>query len=144
MLGTLYALTRASTWVATQEHAGPREAVGELNRAGRFDTSDARKAAQETTAEGARSRQVVMGTLRQFQSTEQIAAGEMLDEGAINSLMSGISVTSAKAPIGADRCHLSGRQRAAQPRSRQAKSAGGQTTDAASQQLAKQSHAQRD
>ena len=89
-------LTRASTWVATQgmlvrEEAGRRI---ESRRSIRYQRCTQGRTGNDHR--GARSRQVVMGTLRQLQSAEQIAAGEMPDEGAINSLMSGISVTAPK------------------------------------------------
>lgn len=62
-LGTFYALVKPSTWEASQGFL-VRDSLLELNQHGRFDTTDARKAAQETILEVARNRQVVINTLR--------------------------------------------------------------------------------
>ncbi|MCA9152535.1 MAG: hypothetical protein KDA92_24700, partial [Planctomycetales bacterium] len=95
-LGTMYALVRPSTWIATRGLLVREEAVGELNRSGRFDTSDARKAAQETITEVARNRQVVIGALRQLLAAQGYAPDKQPKESDISVLLDGISVTAPK------------------------------------------------
>ena len=60
-LGTIYALVRPPTWEAVQELIIREEAVGELDPDGRFNSTDARKAAQEMVTQIARNRNVVAG-----------------------------------------------------------------------------------
>ncbi|MCA9169931.1 MAG: hypothetical protein KDB23_19785 [Planctomycetales bacterium] len=95
-LGTMYALVRPSTWIATRGLLVREEAVGELNRSGRFDTSDARKAAQETITEVARNRQVVIGALKQLLAAHGYAPDKQPNESDISALLDGISVTAPK------------------------------------------------
>ncbi|GAG24587.1 unnamed protein product, partial [marine sediment metagenome] len=62
----VYALLRPATWEASQAMVVRDEAVGNLNRVGRFDNVDAMKTAQETVLEVARNRQVVRAALAEI------------------------------------------------------------------------------
>ena len=99
-LGSVYALVRPSTWQAVQTLLVRNEAVGELDPDGRFTTTDARKAAQETIIEVARNRHVVDGALRQFAaSSTRRRPKDWPTERDIRALQDEVAVT---APAGAE------------------------------------------
>lgn len=95
ILGTLYALFHSSTWQASQGLIVRDEAVGELSRYGRFDTTDQRKAAQETVLQIARNRQVISNAIQQLTPPED-RTPEGPDEGDISGFQDCISVTAPK------------------------------------------------
>jgi uncharacterized protein involved in exopolysaccharide biosynthesis len=63
LLATAYAMLRTDTWQASQGMLVRDETVGNLGRQGRFDSSEARKTAQETLLEIARNETVVAAAL---------------------------------------------------------------------------------
>lgn len=99
-LGSIYALVRPTTWQAVQTLLVRNEAVGELDPDGRFTTTDARKAAQETVIEVARNRHVVDSALRQFAAgSTRRRPKDWPTERDIGTLQEEIAVT---APAGAE------------------------------------------
>ncbi len=95
ILGTLYALFHSSTWQASQGLIVRDEAVGELSRYGRFDSTDQRKAAQETVLQIARNRQVITNAIQQLTPPDE-RTPEGPDEGDVSSFQDCISVTAPK------------------------------------------------
>lgn len=99
-LGSIFALVKSSTWESTQAMLVRDEAVGELGQDGRFDTTDARKAAQETIIQIARNRQVVLHALEQVGPKEGHSLTKPWpSENDIKALQDNITV---RAPKGAE------------------------------------------
>ncbi len=96
-LGTIYTLVRPPAWEAVQELMIREEAVGELDPDGRFNSADARKAAQEMVTQIARNRNVVAGALRQSaaDSTRPIRKSGPSDK-EIKALQDKIRVSASK------------------------------------------------
>jgi uncharacterized protein involved in exopolysaccharide biosynthesis len=94
-LGSVYALVRPNTWCASQAFLVRDEAMGELGRTGRFDTAEARKAAQETIIQVARNRTVVRSALEQLRPADR-PTQSWPTEKDIQTVQSGINVTAPK------------------------------------------------
>ena len=95
-LGSVYALVRPATWDSTQAILVRDEVVGELSQSGRFDTADARKAAQETIIQVVRNRNVVEHALEQVGPPSKRRTANWPTESDIRSLQEHITVMAPK------------------------------------------------
>ncbi|MBW3599031.1 MAG: hypothetical protein KY475_17385 [Planctomycetes bacterium] len=91
----VYAVAKPDVWQARQALVVRDEAVGDLNRQGRFDSSDAMKSAQELVLEVARNRSVVEAALRSAGPPAD-AAALWPDADAITRTQDALAVTAPK------------------------------------------------
>ena len=95
-LGSIYAVVKPKTWEASQAFMVRDEATGDFGRSGRFDTTDARKAAQETILQVARNRTVVRKALEQLGAPGSRKASTWPGDRDIQAVQGGISVMAPK------------------------------------------------
>ncbi len=94
-VGSIYALVKPKAWRASQPFLVRDEASGEMGGlSGRFDTAEARKAAQETIIQVARNRTVVRKALEQLAASGK--RGPQPTEENIQAVQGGINVTAPK------------------------------------------------
>jgi uncharacterized protein involved in exopolysaccharide biosynthesis len=93
-----YARVRVDTWEAVQTLMLREEAVGNLNRQGRFESTDSRKTAQETLLEIARNPSVVAAALAEVGAPPQVipAAGPWPSQRDLQRTIEIIKITAPK------------------------------------------------